>query len=247
LLIDDQQPEVGEGDVPAEERMSADQGEPRRKSPVERACMGKVDTIQAAAQASASGRTDGDRYEFRIFGRRIGPEAAVLKAIGGGGRLDICLDCYVIVPDRADAGLKLRGGRAELKLCLGVEDGLERWHPEAAVPLPAYGGELESIFRGVYIEPPEGTRFFADTSALTRWLEAERGLRVVPLRMRRLPVLLPAARGEIGEIQFDGTRLQTLALEGTDPVSVAALVARLGLGGVENTSYPRLLSSSLTR
>jgi hypothetical protein len=209
--------------------------------------MGKVDTIQVAAQGSASGGRDGDRYEFGNFRRRIGPKAAFRKAIGGGRGLRIGLGCSVHLSDRGGAGPRLRGGRGELKVCLRGEDGLGRWHTEAAVPLPASGRELASIFRAVDIEPPEATRFFADMSALTRWPEAERGLRVVALRKHRSPVPLPPAKGEIDEIRSDGTRLETIALEGTDPVSVAALIARLGPVGVENTSYPPLLSSSLTR
>jgi hypothetical protein len=208
--------------------------------------MGDVDIIRAAAQASAPRETDDDRCEFGIFRRRIGPEAAFPKAIGGGGGLRIGLDCSGL--DRGGAGPRLRGGgRGELKVCLRGEDGLGRWHTEAAVPLPASGRELASIFRAVDIEPPEATRFFADMSALTRWPEAERGLRIVARRKRRSPVPLPPAKGEIDEIRSDGTRLETIALEGTDPVSVAALIARLGPVGVENTSYPPLLSSSLTR
>ena len=46
---------------------------------------------------------------------------------------------------------------------------------------------------------------------------------------------------------WSGGRLETLAVEGTQPGKVASLVARLGLAEAANTSYPRLLLEGAAR
>ncbi len=195
----------------------------------------------------AAGDGGGDRFEFRIFRRRLGPEATVLAAIAGAGRLEVSCDRYVLVPGRMDVGLKIRGGRVELKRLRRIVAGLEQWHPEAGVGLPAAGRDLAPLLGAVDLPCPHAEQVFADGSELAHWLAHGRGVSDASLRKRRRFLLLADARAELGDILWNRARLGTLAVESVDADVVAALVTRLGLTGATNTSYPLLLSGGLSR
>ena len=199
----------------------------------------------AKADASAEaggGAGHGDRFEFRVFRPRLGAAACVLAAVAAAGKVEASVDRYIVVPGRADAGLKLRGGRVELKTLAALHGPLECWHPQAAVGLPATGRDLLPLFRQLDLAGPPADAVLADVDALAEWAQAEAGLAVVELRKRRRRYLLVGVEAEIGDLRWNGNRLETLAVESTEPDRVAALVARLGLGGAANTSYPSLLS-----
>ena len=183
----------------------------------------------------------GDRFEFRVFRRQLGPEAVILAAIAGAGRLEFSVDRYVIVPGRADVGLKLRGGTLELKRLTRIVGGLEQWHPEATIALPAAGRDLAPLLLALDLPTPRAEQVFPDAGALADWLVEGRGVSVTTLRKRRQLFLLPEGRAELGRVSWDGPPLRTLAIESADANAVAALVARVGLTGAANTSYPRLL------
>ena len=182
-----------------------------------------------------------DRFEFRIFRRMLGSEAAVLTTIAGAGRTEASVDRYVVSRRELAAGLKLRGGQVELKLLARTVGGLEQWHAEEKVPLPASGSELEPVLRALDVPAPKA-RIFADGCEFAAWVADDLGNPVAVLRKRRQHFLLPGVTAEIGEILLDGTVVQTLALEGTRPEAVAAVAARLGLAAAVNTSFPRFLS-----
>jgi hypothetical protein len=190
-----------------------------------------------AARAEAAG--DGDRFEFRIFRRRLGAEARILAASAGAGPVEVGLDRYVVLP-RPDVGLKLGGGAIELKRRVRTLAGLEQWHPEGALPLPAAADDLEALLGAVGLPPRPGA-VLPDVAALAAWFARTQRLAVVAVRKRRRLYYRAGLRAEIGEIVWSGGRLETLAVEGTQPGKVASFVARLGLAEAANTSYPRLL------
>lgn len=196
--------------------------------------------------SKAGGRQDidGARFEFRIFRPRLGPEAILLSAVAGAGQVDAGVHRYVLAPDRLAFGLKFRGGRAELKVLVGKTPLLEHWESRASVPLPASKRELAIVLRPLGLPCSRSTKVFPDVDAVARWLQLEHGLRLASIRKRRRFFLVPGARAELGEVQWAGIRLETLAVEGIDPVTVRALVARLGLSNATNTSYPRLISGA---
>lgn len=195
----------------------------------------------AAVREPAPGQAgDGDRFEFRIFRRRLGTEARILAACAGAGPVEASLDHYVVLPC-PDLGLKFSGRVVELKRRLRVLDGLELWHPQACLPLPVATADL-GVLLGSQARPQPGkASVLADASALTAWFTRAQHRSVIAMRKRRQRYFLADVRAEIGEVLWSGGRLETLAVEGPCPGKVAALVARLGLGGVPNMSYPRLL------
>lgn len=198
----------------------------------------------ATPAESGPAETGGDaRFEFRIFRRRLGPEARILAACAGAGSLDVSLDHYVVLP-RADFGLKFGGGVIELKRRVRTLAGLEQWHPARTLPLPAQAAEFEALLRSLVLPLPRSVAAIADVAALAAWFRAE-GHTVVAFRKRRQRYLLADLRAEIGEVRWSGGRLETLAVEDLRPGKVATLGARLGLADAANTSYPRLLLDGL--
>ena len=193
-----------------------------------------------AGAARAEAAVDGDRFEFRIFRRRLGAEARILAASAGAGPVEVGLDRYVVLP-RADFGLKLGGGAIELKRRVRTLAGLEQWHPEGALPLPAAADDLEALLGPVALPPPRQEVALPDVAALAAWFARTQRLAVVAVRKRRRLYYRAGLRAEIGEIVWSGGRLETLAVEGTQPGKVASFVARLGLAEAANASYPRLL------
>ena len=193
----------------------------------------------AARDAGPAPGEDGDRFEFRIFRRRLGAEARILAACAGAGPVEAGLDRYVVLPS-PDLGLKVSGGALELKRRLRSRDRLELWHPQARLPLPMAAAEIEALL-GLEARPGRKAVVLADASAVAAWFTRVQHRAVVAMRKRRRRYFVAGVRAEIGEIAWSGGRLETLAVEGPCPGKVAALVARLGLGHLPNTSYPRLL------
>lgn len=193
----------------------------------------------SAAAMDADPADGGDRFEFRIFRRRLGAEARILAACAGAGPVEAGLDRYVVLPC-PDLGLKVSGGALELKRRLRSLDGLELWHPQARLPLPVAAEEIE-VLLGLAARPGRKAVVLADAEALAAWFTRVQHRPVMAMRKRRRRYFLAGVRGEIGEIAWRGGGRETLAVEGPCPGKVAALVARLGLAGVPNTSYPRLL------
>ena len=154
--------------------------------------------------------------------------------------MEFGLDRYVVLP-RADFGLKLGGGAIELKRRVRTLAGLEQWHPEGALPLPAAADDLKALLDPVALPPPRQEVALPDAAALAAWFTRTQGLAVIALRKRRRLYYRAGLRAEVGAIGWSGGRLETLAVEGTQPGKVASLVARLGLAEAANTSYPRLL------
>ncbi len=77
------------------------------------------------------------RAEFRVFGDDTDGAWHILARDGAPeGQPEARTDAYFAVPDRADASLKLRGERLDLKILRGSADGLETWEPSGEEDFP---------------------------------------------------------------------------------------------------------------
>ena len=91
----------------------------------------------------------------------------------------------------------------------------------------------------------------ADAYPLDRFLrelvEPEGLASVLRVRKRRVRYTVGGCAAELTDIEADGARLQTVAIESEDAAAVIAAVREVGLAGWANTSYPKALERIVYR
>lgn len=202
-------------------------------------------TIPPEPNVSEAGASPTPRYEFRVFAADLSEPRDALARKGEAEPPEGRSDTYLVVRDRYEIGLKLRGAgeRLELKRLIGVQGRCELWQPATSADLPLKGSDIARAFLA-----PAGLRDELDPSAiydrrhLLKALEGRDALRLVSLEKHRRKFRLGPDEGEWVEILFpDGQREESVAVESEDHTRLAALITGLGLGGRQNVSLPRRL------
>ena len=185
------------------------------------------------------------RYEFRIFGEGLGAEREVLRRLAGAGHgageEEARTDVYFVVPGHADASLKLRGDKLDLKLLRAGRDGLELWEPAAEARFPLAPERLRDALlkpAGAWLDLPAAP---VGRDLLLALGHAASGLRIVRVEKRRRQYRVQGVRAEFTRLSADGRPAESIAIEEADPDRALGAVAALGLLDRRNTSYQRWL------
>jgi hypothetical protein len=181
------------------------------------------------------------RFEFRIFGDELPAERRALEDRGVRQGEEARTDTYFVVPGRADASLKLRGDKLDLKLLRGRQDGLELWEPAAETGFPTAAGELRDRFlrpAGVVLDLPEA---LIDGEKLLALARASSGVSVVRVGKNRLRYLVGEVAAELTRLSVEGRSAESVAIEEADHSRALRAVAALDLSARDNTSYQRFL------
>jgi exopolyphosphatase/guanosine-5'-triphosphate,3'-diphosphate pyrophosphatase len=182
-------------------------------------------------------------WEWRTFGGAFGAADATFA------RLEIELveesdEVYLLSPG-ADAGVKVRAGRMEIKELEQVDQaGLERWWLAMSEPFPLPASEADRVCAALGVPAlPPGKDAFSLDELLAALAAPERGVRTVTVHKRRLHYSVNGCRSEVAEVVAEGEMKRTLAIEAQDAARVIATVHELGLSGRDNVSYPRWLKA----
>lgn len=194
--------------------------------------------------------TPSTRWEWRTFGRALGPPGGAAPRLEPGG-VEERDELYLLGPEAQDdaAGpvahnVKVREGRLDIKLLRQVDAvGLERWEPvlDAAFPVPAV--EVAAAFEASGAPPPPlGRSRYTLEQFLTELVEPSTAWRAVAVHKRRVRFGGGDWSAELADVDSGGRATRTLAVEGEDPAAVWAAVKGFGLAGRVNTSFPRGLA-----
>jgi exopolyphosphatase/guanosine-5'-triphosphate,3'-diphosphate pyrophosphatase len=182
------------------------------------------------------------RWEWRWFGRRLGPAESRLAALTPGA-VQESSETYLL--SGAGDNVKVRDALMDIKVLREVDDdGLEQWTPvmKAGFPLPA--AEVAKVFAALRLDPPPLLRASYDLGQFIDELAVPSGrIRAISVQKRRTRYTVGGCMAELSNVVADGKATRTIAVESEDAAAVIAAVRSLGLGGYTNTSYPRGLTA----
>ena len=178
------------------------------------------------------------RWEWRWFGRHLGPAESRLAALTPSA-VQESRETYLL--SGAGDNVKVRDALMDIKVLREVNrDGLEQWTPvmKAAFPLPA--ADVAKVFAALRLELPALHRDSYTLEEFIAELAVPSGrIRAIDVHKRRTRYTVDGCMAEIAEIVANGRPTRTIAVESENAPAVIAAVRGLGLGGYVNTSYPR--------
>lgn len=172
-----------------------------------------------------------------MFALALDRQASALREALGWNGISRSRNLYLLGLTGLSTNVKLREANLEVKQLLDTShDGLERWRPVARSNFPIDPDALPWT---------DGSRHPGPVT-LPQLLERccrpqGRGVVMHVVKVRQ-HFCGDGLLGEVCRLVVNGARIDTLAVEGTDPHAVAGLRRHLDLQGVPNTSYPRALS-----
>jgi exopolyphosphatase/guanosine-5'-triphosphate,3'-diphosphate pyrophosphatase len=181
------------------------------------------------------------RWEWRVFGSRLGPADQVLSAMTPLGEPQESDEIYILGDQSAN--LKIRFDLLDIKKLIEVDDaGLQLWAPVSKAEFPVTTDHARSIFAAMGASPPETSR---DTHTLQEFLEdlvaPHPDLEIVNVHKRRVRYAFDGCMAELTSMSANGQATETIAAESEDPAAVAGAIETLGMGNHVNTSYSRAL------
>ena len=189
---------------------------------------------------------DATRYEFRQFGRDLTAARDAFAALGSGIEQEPSRETYIVTRLNIEANVKIRKKRLEVKGLTGRLQLLEQWQPILNTKLPISADELENVVApalGIDVDLDGATEF--DKDALMAFAEDQPALAAVVVDKQRTLFDLGGCEAEFCELEIDGDKLQTLAIEAVDADAANAVLQRTRLIEGRNESYPAFLQRRL--
>ena len=182
------------------------------------------------------------RFEFRLFGNDFTVLAERMAQLSGPvpervqeRRSD---EIYIMSKHNDVNNIKIRHGLMDIKVLLRTVDDLEQWGPLMKAEFPIDSGILvDHVFPALQVQISEpGERDYSLDDFLT--LIATNGdLQVVDVRKHRHGYSVNETICEMAEVDIDGVKVVTVAIESTDIEAVRKTIDDLGLTGMENINY----------
>jgi exopolyphosphatase/guanosine-5'-triphosphate,3'-diphosphate pyrophosphatase len=178
------------------------------------------------------------RWEWRTFGDQLGAAGDRLGALPPE-HTEESDELYLLSPVDGDT-VKIRDGLMDIKhLEHTDDDGLEQWVPVTKAAFPLAANDVASALAALGADVPQ----LAQASYTLDELIADvvRPSDVVAVRVHKLRrhFTLGGCMAELTDVRADGASTRTIAIESPDPARVIAAVREAGLGGRQNTSFPR--------
>ena len=183
------------------------------------------------------------RYEFRVFEPELKQAEAIILTYSPCSDTQQSSELYVVSRETSDVNLKIRGGRLELKILLETKQGLELWDPAVVENFPVGASLLRSeIFSAFKVAAPAFQRSEYDIeSFLDEIVDDVPALTRVRVTKDRCKLMIDDCMVELTEVEIDGVRLKSIAIESEDVDLVLNVRHKLKLDDYTNTSYVKAI------
>ena len=185
--------------------------------------------------------SDGARYEFRAFARDFGLVEDRLRELAEPSRIVESHELY-IVTSRSDASnIKIRGGRLDIKQCLGEQQGLEQWKPVLKQELPLVNEpDAARLAEALVLDCSADELCGRNLSELlSEQVFPQPDLGAARVFKQRFGFLVQDCQCEIVALSVNGAWTRSCCVEAESADAVLALITQLGLDAYPNTSYAR--------
>jgi exopolyphosphatase / guanosine-5'-triphosphate,3'-diphosphate pyrophosphatase len=176
------------------------------------------------------------RWEWRTFGDSFGVADERIDALDSTG-VQESEELYVLAPG-GDI-VKLRAGLLDIKTLRATDPaGLEQWFPVLKADFPLSADDVAAACAALRQPPPDPPVDGASLEDLLAILVTPgSGATAVPVKKRRVRYTIGGCVAERSEVEVDGKKTKTIAIEDPDPAKVVAAVRDIGLGAYLNRSY----------
>ena len=176
------------------------------------------------------------RWEWRTFGSSFGVADERIDALEQTG-VQESDELYVLAPG-GDI-VKLRAGLMDIKSLRAVDAaGLEQWIPVMKAEFPLSREAVQATFTALRRPAPQDPK--EETSLedlLASLVTPDSGVMPVPVHKRRVRYTIGGCTAERSQVDVEGRRINTIAIEDPDPDKVIAAVREIGLGAYLNRNY----------
>jgi exopolyphosphatase/guanosine-5'-triphosphate,3'-diphosphate pyrophosphatase len=182
------------------------------------------------------------RWEWRSFGRRFGRAETLLAGLEAEG-VQESDEIYLLAA--TGSNVKIRDALLDIKLLRKVDaTGLEQWMPVTKARFPLSAATVAEVFKALDVPaPPLARGDYTLEQFLTELVGRHAAVRAVKVHKRRVRYTVGGCMAELAEVEVDGRKTRTIAIENEDADAVLAAVRSLGLAGRANTNYLRGLAA----
>ncbi|MEX1258274.1 MAG: hypothetical protein WEG36_11715 [Gemmatimonadota bacterium] len=188
------------------------------------------------------GAESSPRFELRSFGQdfdRIHHRMARLSVPVPEDLWERRSEEIYVVSRASDVfGVKIRGGKLDVKEWVRTVDGFEQWAPrlKVAFPLPAVLLQ-EKLFPALQTAPPDLPAGGCDLEDFLRRVRSHPELQVVRVKKRRFGYLVHGTICEYVVVLINGARVVTVGAESTEIPDLHRTLTDTGMAGLENINY----------
>ena len=184
------------------------------------------------------------RWEWRAFAAGFGAAEQRFRELPPG-KVQVSDELYLLSPS-CDANVKVRDDLMDIKALERVDaDGLEQWRPVLKAGFPLSAADAAKVCDALRVAPLGDRAAWTLDELRAALADPARGVRAVELHKKRQRYTVGRCLAEVTDVVADGHAIRTVAIEFEDAAAVLAAVRDMGLGQLENTSYPRGLKRLL--
>ena len=186
------------------------------------------------------------RWEWRSFGHRFGQAETRLAALTPQG-VQESDEVYLL--SSGGGNVKVRAALMDIKVLKQVNaDGLEQWIPVMKAEFPMGDTEVTRVFESLALPVPSLTHSsYTFDEFIEAFAKPGGAIRAVNVHKRRTRYTVGGCMAELSDVVANGKPTRTIAVESEDAQAVIRAVLDVGLGGYENTSYPKGLKALIDR
>jgi hypothetical protein len=188
------------------------------------------------------------RYEYRVWGNSLqNLKKKIERLANKTTEVKLSKESYLISTKTDECNAKVRAGILNLKILLATERQLELWQPVLDADFPLSRALIEKqLFPALRLDPPRLKRpqyLFDDF--YREVVQPQSELKPVTTIKKRTRFHLDQCRAEFTLVTIGDITYQTVAVESTQADLVDAIVQKLELFSLPNTSYIRQLKRIL--
>ena len=183
------------------------------------------------------------RWEWRTWEERLAEVEPIFDALTPH-QVAESDELYVLSTMGSDT-VKCRDGLMDVKHLRQVDDdGLEQWIPVMKAPFPLSAADVSAVLDALGLDAHElGRSQSSRSELLAKVVGPNPRLRAVDVHKTRRRFTIDGCMAELTDVDVDGSRTHTVAIESEDAELVIGTVRRLGLVSRPNTSFVRGLEA----
>jgi hypothetical protein len=182
------------------------------------------------------------RFEFRSFGNDFTVLAERMAQLSGPvpervqeRRSD---EIYIMSKHNDVNNVKIRYGLMDIKVLLRTIDGLEQWGPLMKAEFPVDSGILvDHVFPALQVKKSEPDERIYSLDDFLTLIATNGDCQAVNVKKHRHGYSVNETICEMAEVDINGVKVVTAAIESTDIEAVKKTIKDLGLTGIENINY----------
>ena len=167
------------------------------------------------------------RWEWRTFGTSFGPAEEAFARLTPE-RVQESDEIYVV--GREGDTVKVRDALMDIKVLREVDgNGLEQWTPVMKAEFPVSAAEVGRVFEALRQPMPALDRAeYTLDQFLDELIAPADGVTAVGVHKRRVRYTIGGCTSEVTDVDADGHKTRTIAIEAEDPAAVIAAVREQG-------------------